>query len=57
MPKGEKYFSFIYFFPKGTIAGAVETIQSSTAVRSFIGGGFRTPASERKAVVHEQTID
>ncbi|PYH31824.1 uncharacterized protein BO87DRAFT_399277 [Aspergillus neoniger CBS 115656] len=36
---GEKYFSFIYFFPKGTIAGAVETIQSSTAVRSFIGGG------------------
>ncbi|RAK88837.1 hypothetical protein BO79DRAFT_228307 [Aspergillus costaricaensis CBS 115574] len=36
---GEKYFLFIYFIPKGTIAGAVETIQSSTAVRSFIGGG------------------
>ncbi|RDK37005.1 hypothetical protein M752DRAFT_287352 [Aspergillus phoenicis ATCC 13157] len=43
-----KLLLIIYSVPKRTIAGAVETIQSSTAVRSFIGGGFRNPRVQRK---------
>ncbi|PYH54124.1 uncharacterized protein BO96DRAFT_436605 [Aspergillus niger CBS 101883] len=51
-----KLLLIIYSVPKRTIAGAVETIQSSTAVRSFIGGGQvqRKPSLTTEVWAHRQ---